>query len=75
MKKILFAATILLAVACTNNQKTEEIIEANYMIYGDSTMTDERVITGAELMGILESNHSAQAKVICTISEVCSKKD
>ena len=45
------------------------------MIYGDSTMTDERVITGAELMGILESNHSAQAKVICTISEVCSKKD
>ena len=28
MRKILFAPTILLAVACTNNQKTEEIIEA-----------------------------------------------
>ncbi len=74
MKKILFAAIILLAVACTNNQKTEEIVEANHMVYGDSTMTDEGVITGAELMGILESNDSAQVKVIGTISEVCSKK-
>ncbi|MDP7567991.1 MAG: DUF4920 domain-containing protein [Flavobacteriales bacterium] len=74
MKKILFAATILLAVACTNNQKTEEIVEANHMVYGDSTMTDEGVITGVELMGILESNDSAQVKVIGTISEVCSKK-
>ena len=74
MKKILFAATILLAVACTNNKKTEETVEANHMIYGDSTMTDEGVITGVELMGILESNDSAQVKVIGTISEVCSKK-
>jgi hypothetical protein len=74
MKKILFAAIILLAVACTNNQKTEETVEANHMIYGDSTMTDEGVITGVELMGILESNDSAQVKVIGTISEVCSKK-
>ena len=46
MKKILFTAIILLAVACTNNQKTEEIVEANHMVYGDSTMTDEGVITG-----------------------------
>lgn len=74
MKKILFTAIILLAVACTNNQKTEEIVEANHMVYGDSTMTDEGVITGTELMGILESNDSAQVKVIGTISEVCSKK-
>ncbi len=74
MKKILFAATILLSVACTKNQKTEETVEANHMIYGDSTMTDEGVITGAELMGILESNDSTQVKVIGTISEVCSKK-
>lgn len=74
MKKILFAATILLAVACTNNQKTEETVETNHMVYGDSTMTDEGVITGVELMDILESNDSAQVKVIGAISEVCSKK-
>ncbi|HIG32840.1 MAG TPA: DUF4920 domain-containing protein [Flavobacteriales bacterium] len=74
MKKILFAATILLAVACTNNQKTKETVETNHMVYGDSTMTDEGVITGVELMDILESNDSAQVKVIGAISEVCSKK-
>ena len=72
MKRILFSLTILLAIACTNNQKTEETVVIQK--FGDENITEEGAITGNELMAILETEDSAQVKVIATISDVCQKK-
>ena len=72
MKKILFSLTILLAIACTNNQKTEGTVAIQK--FGDDNITEEDAITGDELMAILETEDSAQVKVITTISDVCQKK-
>ena len=72
MKKILFSLTVLLAIACTNNQKTEETVVIQK--FGDENITEEGAITGNELMAILETEDSAQVKVIATISDVCQKK-
>ena len=72
MKKILFLLTVLLAIACTNNQKTEETVVIQK--FGDDNITEEDAITGDELMAILETEDSAQVKVIATISDVCQKK-
>ena len=72
MKKILFSLTVLLAIACTNNQKNEETVVIQK--FGDENITEEGAITGNELMAILETEDSAQVKVIATISDVCQKK-
>ena len=72
MKKILFSLTVLLAIACTNNQKTEDTVMIQK--FGDEHITEEGAITGNELMAILETEDSAQVKVIATISDVCQKK-
>ena len=72
MKKILLLSTLVFAFACTNN--TTEKTETNYTIYGDSTMTNEGVISGEELITLLETTDSAHVKVEGVISEVCSKK-
>ena len=72
MKRILFSLTVLLAIACTNNQKTEETVVIQK--FGDENITEEGAITGNELMAILETEDSAQVKVIATISDVCQKK-
>ena len=72
MKRILFSLTILLAIACTNNQKNEETVVIQK--FGDENITEEGAITGNELMAILETEDSAQVKVIATISDVCQKK-
>ncbi len=72
MKRILFSLTILLAIACTNNQKNEETVVIQK--FGDENITEEGAITGNELMAILETKDSAQVKVIATISDVCQKK-
>jgi len=72
MKKILFSLTVLLAIACTNNQKTEDTVMIQK--FGDENITEEGAITGNELMAILETEDSAQVKVIATISDVCQKK-
>ncbi len=72
MKKILFSLTVLLAIACTNNQKTEETVVIQK--FGDENITEQGAITGNELMAILETEDSAQVKVIATISDVCQKK-
>ncbi len=72
MKKILFSLTVSLAIACTNNQKTEGTVMIQK--FGDENITEEGAITGNELMAILETEDSAQVKVIATISDVCQKK-
>jgi len=72
MKKILFSLIVLLAIACTNNQKTEETVVIQK--FGDENITEDGAITGNELMAILETEDSAQVKVIATISDVCQKK-
>ena len=72
MKKILFSLTVSLAIACTNNQKNEGTVMIQK--FGDENITEEGAITGNELMAILETEDSAQVKVIATISDVCQKK-
>ncbi|MBC8267063.1 MAG: DUF4920 domain-containing protein [Flavobacteriales bacterium] len=76
MKKIILLSIVLVTIACTNSQKTEEVTVQEVVIqkFGDDNITEEGAITGAELMTILETEDSAQVKVIGTISEVCAKK-
>lgn len=43
-------------------------------IYGDPNMTEEGVISGAELIELLSTQDSVHVKVAGVIAEVCSKK-
>ena len=75
MKKILLLSSIVFAFACTNNSETDNTItELDYTIYGDSTMNLEGIISGEELIEILNTQDSTIVKVEGVISEVCSKK-
>lgn len=72
MKKLLLVFTILLAFACSNNLTNKEALES--LKFGNENITEEGAISGDELMFILETEDSAQVKVIAVISEVCQKK-
>lgn len=75
-RRILLLSTVFLFVfSCNNNTKNNQIITASdYSIYGDSTITPEGVISGEELIALLNTQDSAVVKVEGVISEVCSKK-
>ena len=76
MKKIVVLSTVLFVMSCTNSQKTEKVIAQEVIIqkFGDKNINEEGVITGKELMTLLETQDSVQVKVITTISDVCQKK-
>ncbi len=71
MKRIVLLSVVLFAISCTNSQKTEEGVSQKY---GDQNITEEGVITGEELMALLEKKDSAQVKVAGKINAVCQKK-
>ena len=73
MRKILILSVLLIFLACTNNTNTDTTTK-DYSIYGDSTMNLEGVISGEELIELLNTQDSAIVKVEGVISEVCSKK-
>lgn len=73
--KILLLLSIVFAFACKNNTKSDKkITVSDYAIYGDSTITPEGVISGDELIALLNTQDSAMVKVEGVISEVCGKK-
>ncbi len=76
MKKIVVLSTVLFVMSCANSQKTEKVIAQEVIIqkFGDKNINEEGVITGKELMTLLETQDSVQVKVITTISDVCQKK-
>ena len=76
MKRIVLLSVVLFAISCTNSQKTEEVVEQEVEIqkYGDQNITEEGVITGEELMALLETKDSVQVKVSGIINAVCQKK-
>ena len=76
MKELLLSIAILSCVfSCKNNVETSDNTNvSNYTIYGDSTMTPEGIISGEELITLLNTKDSAMVKVEGVISEVCSKK-
>ena len=69
---------ILLTLFCITNLSLfaqEEInTKTNYTIYGNPKMTTEGVISGEELIKLLETQDSAIVKVEGIILEICSKK-
>jgi len=71
MKRIVLLSVVLFAISCTNSQKIEEGVSQKY---GDQNITEEGVITGEELMALLEKKDSAQVKVAGKINAVCQKK-
>ena len=72
MKKIIY--TLFCITAFLSVSQAQSNTEKEYTIYGDSKMTTEGVISGKELISLLETQDSAMVKVEGVISEVCSKK-
>ena len=67
---------ILVILFCVTNLSAQEQIntKTNYTVYGNAKMTTEGVISGEELIELLNTQDSAMVKVEGVISEVCSKK-
>ena len=67
---------ILVILFCVTNLSAQEQIntKTNYTIYGNPKMNIEGVISGKELIKLLETQDSALVKVEGVILEVCSKK-
>ena len=67
---------ILVILFCVTNLSAQEQIntKTNYTVYGNAKMTTEGVISGEELIKLLETQDSALVKVEGVILEVCSKK-
>lgn len=81
----MFSKTILPAIiavslfACTSEKSGEspEIIDEvpeSLEIYGDSTITLDGAITGADLLALLDGKDSVEAVVSADILEICQKK-
>ena len=75
MKKGLLFLALAGFVACNNQPAQETEVETDALeVYGDSTMTPDGAISGAELLALLGTQDSVQAKVEGNITECCQKK-